>query len=272
MACLLTLSYKEDISDFLPLDEDNQIALSVYQDVSGANRIYAVISSSNGQQADPDTLVAGVDAFVDNIILLDSLDFLSGITKIVDMESLTSVMDEVYDNIPYFLTDEDYTRIDSLLSMPGYVESQLIEDKQFLMFPTSGMSVQNISRDPLNLFTPVFGRLQQGGLPIRFETHNGYILTPDCQHAIVSLESSFGAHESDNNAKLVEMLNTAAANVESDNANIDIHLIGGPVIAVSNARQIKKDSVMAVCIAGILILALLIYVFRNVWNILLIVV
>lgn len=34
---VLTLTYKEDISDFLPLDEKNQTALSVYQDISGAN-------------------------------------------------------------------------------------------------------------------------------------------------------------------------------------------------------------------------------------------
>ena len=47
---ILSLSYKEDISDFLPLDEKNQTALSVYQDVSGANKIYAIISTKDTVQ------------------------------------------------------------------------------------------------------------------------------------------------------------------------------------------------------------------------------
>lgn len=273
-ACLilsiLTLSYKEDISDFLPLDENNQTALSVYSDISGANKIYAIVSGRNGRQTDPESLISGVDVFVGNVEQSDSLRYLSGITKTIDMDDMTSVMDEVYNNIPYFLTEEDFVRIDSLLSIPGYVESQLIEDKRLLMFPSSNLVGQNISRDPLNLFTPVLGRLRQGGMPIQFETYDGYILSPDSQKAIVILESSFGAHESENNAKLVELLNGAVEKTELANENIDIHIIGGPVIAVSNANRIKSDSILAVCIAGILILLLLIYVFRNPWNILLI--
>lgn len=86
------------------------------------------------------------------------------------------------------------------------------------------------------------------------------------------LESAFGAHESENNASLVAMLGNAKTETEAINGNLDIHIIGGPVIAVANANQIKTDSILAVCIAGFLILALLIYVFRNLRNILLIVV
>lgn len=272
VALVITLSYKEDISDFLPLDDENQTALSVYQDISGANKIYAIVSTPTNKQANPDNLINGVDVFVDNVEALDSLNYLTSITKTIDMENMSVVMDEVYNNIPYFLTDEDYTRIDSILSIDGFLDVQLLEDKQILMFPSSSIVGQNISRDPLNLFTPILGRLQQGGMPIQFETYDGYILSPDSQKAIVILESSFGAHESENNAELVELLNSAVSNVEKDLSNIDIHIIGGPVIAVSNANQIKSDSITAVCIAGMLILLLLIYVFRNLWNILLIII
>lgn len=271
-ASFLTLNYKEDISDFLPLDEKNQTALSVYQDISGANKIYAIISMADNKEADPDSLVYGVESFTEKVLELDTIHDIAGITKTIDMENMSMVMDEVYDNIPYFLTDQDYSRIDSLLSIPCYTQTQLIEDKQLLMFPTSGVVGQNISRDPLNLFTPILGRLQQGGMPVQFEMYDGYILSPDSQKAIVIIESSFGAHESENNSRLVSMLDKAASNVESENPNLSIHIIGGPVIAVSNASQIKHDSILAVCIAGILILLLLIYVFRNIWNILLIII
>lgn len=269
---VLSLSYKEDISDFLPLDEKNQTALSVYQDVSGANKIYAIISTKDTVNVEPQELADCVETFVEKVETMDSLHYINDVMKKIDMDKMLGVANEVYANIPYFLTDEDYARIDSLLRNPDYVDYQISEDKQMLLFPSSNVLTSNISRDPLNLFTPILGRLKQAGMAIEFDTYDGYILSPDGKKAIVILESAFGAHESENNASLVSMLDNAKNETEKTNANLDIHIIGGPVIAVSNANQIKADSILAVCIAGILILALLIYVFRNVRNILLIVV
>lgn len=269
---ILSLSYKEDISDFLPLDEKNQTALSVYQDVSGANKIYAVISTKDTTDVDPQELADGVESFVKNVETNDTLHYIKDIIKEIDMDKMLGIADNVYASVPYFLTDKDYERIDSLLNDQTYVESQISEDKQLLLFPSSNVIVSNISRDPLNLFTPILGRLKQAGMSIDFETYDGYILSPDSKKAIVILESTFGAHESENNASLVTMLDNAKDMTELTNSNLDIHIIGGPVIAVANANQIKSDSILAVCIAGFLILALLIYVFRNARNILLILV
>lgn len=109
-------------------------------------------------------------------------------------------------------------------------------------------------------------------MSINFDTYDGYILSPDAKKAIVILESAFGAHESEHNASLAAMLEDAVSMTEKENSNLDIHVIGGPVIAAENARRIKSDSIIAISIAGILILLLLIYVFRNLRNILLILV
>lgn len=269
---ILTLSYKEDISDFLPLDEKNQTALSIYQDVSGANKIYAIISTRDTVDVNPQELADGVELFASSIENIDSLHYVKNIMKEVDMDKMLGIADMVYENIPYFLTDKDYLRMDSLLANPKYVSDQISEDKQLLLFPSSNILTSNISRDPLNLFTPILGRLKQAGMSIDFDTYDGYILTPDSKKAIVILESAFGAHESENNASLVNLLEDAKILSEKENSNLDIHIIGGPVIAVSNANQIKTDSILAVCIAGILIMLLLIYVFRNLRNILLIVI
>ncbi len=266
------LTYQEDITDFLPLDERNQTALSVYQDISGANRIYAIIATRDTVDVDIDELTAGVESFVSNVRSADTLRYIKDIVKEVDMEKMMGVADAIYDNIPYFLTDDDYTRIDSLLSDPDYVSRQIAQDKQMLLFPSSNLMADNISRDPLNLFSPVAGRLRQAGMSISFETYDGYILTPDSKKAIVILESAFGAHESENNSALIGLLDGAKRHTEQEMPGLDIHIIGGPAIAVANARQIKTDSILAVAIAGILILSLLIYVFRNIRNILLIIV
>ncbi|MDE5628669.1 MAG: MMPL family transporter [Muribaculaceae bacterium] len=269
---IVTLHYKEDISDFLPLDEQNHTALAVYQDISGAGNIYAVIGTCDTVCPDPQLLADGVESFVQNIESSDSLHFVESIVKEIDLERILDIADNVYENIPYFLTESDYARIDSLLSQPQYIPQQVEADKQMLMFPSSNLVAVNIARDPLNLFSPVLDRLSSSSQSIQYESYDGYILSPDSRRAIVIITSSFGANESENNALLVNLLENAAKQVRANNTNLDIHIIGGPVIAVTNANRIKSDSILAVCIAGILILALLIYVFRNIRNILLIVV
>ena len=271
LACsLLTLNYKEDISDFLPLDEENHTALSVYQDISGANNIYAIIACRDSAETDPETLTAGVDALAQNIMEMDSLKLVGDIMTQIDMERITSIIDEIYADIPLYLTDEDYARIDSLMGAPGFVEGQIARDKEMLLFPSSGFVATNLSRDPLGLFAPVTDRLRNTGMGIDYETYDSHILSPDGTRAIAVITSSFGANESDNNSKLVELLDAAAAKTRAGDARLDIHVIGGPAVAVANARQIKKDSLLAIGIAGILILTILIYVFRNARNILLI--
>lgn len=88
---VLTLSYKEDISDFLPLDEKNQTALSVYQDVSGANKIYAIIATRDTVDVDPQELADGVELFAGAIEDIDSLHYVKDIMKTVDMDKCSGL-------------------------------------------------------------------------------------------------------------------------------------------------------------------------------------
>ena len=59
------LSYVEEISDFLPLSGNHQKAMRVWQDISGANRLFVVFQQENSTQVDPDRLVEAVDAFAE---------------------------------------------------------------------------------------------------------------------------------------------------------------------------------------------------------------
>lgn len=268
---VVSLGYKEDISDFLPLEGDNHTAMAVYSDVSGANRIFAVVAPRDtAATVDPQQLADGVDAFAEAVAEADSLSFVADMITSIDIDKMMQVTDFVYANMPCFLTGEDYARIDSLLASPGYVRGRLAEARRQLMVPSGGLVAEGIARDPLGLFAPVAGRLRGAGLEIDFESYDGYILSPDSRRAIVIMESGFGASESDGNARLAAMLEAAADSAAVVCPDLDIHIIGGPVIAAGNASQIKSDSMLAVAIASLLIVALLIYVFRNVRNIVLI--
>lgn len=264
------LGYKEDIADFLPVDSKHHNALKVFQNTSGADKIFAVFQYRDTTKADPDVMVGCVDAFVDEVSVADTAYKVDNVMSQVDLEKMTRLTDFVYRNIPYFLTDADYLRIDSVLAQPDYVAEQLRQDKQMLMFPSGGLLSGNIQRDPLNLFTPVVQKLQGVGTGLKYEMYDGHIFSPDMQKAFVMMDSPYGASETERNSRLVDMLESCADKVMKNNANIDIHVVGGPVIAVTNATQIKSDSILSVLISVTLILALLLFSFRNVRNLLLI--
>ena len=260
--------FKEDISDFLPLNSRDQEAMRIYQNVSGANKILALVGSRDTSQTDADVIVGAVDQLVSGIKKNTGLPA-SAITAQVDMDRVEQSSSFVYSHIPYFLTPADYQRMEQLLQDKDYVAQQLVKDKQMLLFPSGSMLSSNISRDPLNLFTPVVQKLSSTSSKMNYELYDGYVFTPDMKYAIVVINSPYGSSETEHNAELISKIEKAKQATERNNA-VSIHLTGGPVIAVGNAQCIKTDSVLSVTIAIVLILLILGFTFRNVWNILLI--
>ena len=264
------LGYKEDIADFLPVGSEKQNALKVYRDIAGADRIFAIVQCRDSASADPDQLVAAADRFVDAVQRADTAHVIGSITSQTDISAAAEVSAFVYENMPYFLTEADYARIDSALSRPGYVARQLSADRQMLMLPTGSMLADNIGRDPLNIFTPVVQQLGGAASELRYEIYDGHIFSPDMTRALVTMTSPYGASETEHNAELTDMLQQCARQATAKAPGVEIHLTGGPVIAVGNARQIKADSLISVAVAVTLILALLLASLRNVRNLLLI--
>ena len=269
---LASLTYKEDISDFLPDNNKYSKALKVYQDLVGANKIIVIAQYADSTKIAPDTIARAVDLFVGELEKKDKCNLFLNLTYQMDQSQVAEMISYVYQNIPYFLTPTDYLRMDSLVCKPDFIPSQLAADKQLLMLPASSLLSENIQRDPLNLFTPVVAGLQSNIPAISFESYDGYIFTPDMQRAIIMMDSPFGASETEENGELIETLDSIAQQVNIAIPSVSFHLTGGPVIAVGNATQIKKDSLLSITIAIILIVLLLIYVFRRAWSILMIVV
>lgn len=261
------LSYKEDISDFMPLTDEEKLDMEIYQDISGVNKLVVLFSCD---KENPDSTIAAIDLFQESVQELDSLHWTSDMVTRFDMEKVGEVTEFVYQNIPYFLTERDYSRMDSLLCAENYVGEQLDRDREMLMFPSGGLLSENISRDPLNLFTPVLSKLQGLQQVNKFEMYDGYIFTPDMSRAIVMLSSPFGNSETDKNSQLLQLLTSGIEQMNARFPNIEAHVLGGPQIAVGNAQQIKHDSILAVSLAVVLILALLFFSFRSLRNILLI--
>lgn len=263
---IFNLDYSEDINDFLPLGTSEQEALAVYQRISGAERIYMLFNNPD----DPDLTIEAIDCFIDSVSSRDSLGWCGDLTAQYDMSMMQEVTDFIYENIPYFLSAEDYERMDSLISQPGYIENQLDRDKQMLMFPSGGMMTSSVIKDPLALFAPVLEDLQDSNPQMSFEMYDGYIFTPDMSRAVAMMNSPFGNSETENNGKMLDILHAAAEQMHEEYPDVSVNIVGGPEIAVGNASRIKKDSILAILLSVVLIGLLVTYSIGSFRNILLI--
>lgn len=261
-----TLSYKEDISDFLPLKEADRRNMELFQDISRASEIVVLFDNPG----DEELTVEAIESFREKLEEADKEHWTEDAMWRADAEQAGEIISWIYDNIPYFLTQEDYLRMDSLLSDGGYVGEALQKDVEMLMFPSGGFVQENIGRDPLGLFTPVLKKLQRFQRESDFEEVDGYIFTPDMSRAIVLIHSPFGNRETDRNRQLLDMVHGALDAAGKECPQVKAHVTGGPVIAVGNALQIKKDSVLAITMACIFIFILISYAFNSVRNFLLV--
>lgn len=253
----LTLSFNEDISDFLPLADKEQKAMRLYQEFSDTDRIMILFEDSI---SDVSRLLDVVDAYQS---CYEDQGDMPVLTTQIDMQQYMDGIDWVYRNIPYFLTPADYAYMDSLLAQTDYITTEIQADKQQLLLPLSSFSVSRIQSDPLNLFGPVVLRLR-AFLPTseHFTSTDGYMLSSDKRFAFAYITSPYGASETRNNALFIDQLNTIAGQIMLSYPDVNIRLLGAPVIAVENARRIKTDSCIAIGLAIVLIVLLLLLTFR----------
>lgn len=265
-----SLKYNENIYDFLPVSGNEQKAITLYQDISGGQRVFAMFRMKEGETLDPDRLTEAVDSFAQGLQPVLESGHITEVTSQVDFEKVTGITDFVYQNMPLMLRDSDYVRMEQILSSPDSIDKQLANDVQMIMMPATGFFSSNISNDPLGLFAPVIDRLQARQSSMPMEIDNGYIFSSGRKMAIAMMKSPYGAMESANNSMLVNEVDSVAQQTMLAVPGVDVATTGAPVIAVGNASQIKEDSKWAISISVTLILLLLVFSFRKVKNLLLI--
>ncbi len=263
----LRMHYSEDISAFLPESAETARYREVYSMLGGDDKIAVLFSLQEGQEAADTayTLMEAMDCFAAIWEEKDSLRLVpEGISATSAQSPAAGVMGFVSSNWPYFLEAQDYQRMDSLLSAPGYVRERLNRDLETLYSPVSGLSTAYMKADPLGLFIPVMGRLTsfmpEGGTRVE----DGYIFTPDGGTGIIFFASPFGGGETGRNSGLAQLVDDVSRATMQENPPVRIISTGGPLVAVGNASRIKKDSLLALSLAILLILIVLHLSFRRV--------
>ncbi len=261
------IHFVEDIGSFLPQNEDNKRINYAYQHLGAANRIVANIKmadeSSEINEEDRELLIEATSYFAELLSQNDSSHHIKGLLYEVDQQQIASLTDFLVQNMPYFLSEEDYQRMDTLLSLKN-IEEQLYNNKQLLLSPMGAFVRNVLIADPLHFSNSILQGLSVFQFNDQYHLENGFIFNKEGTEAILTITSEYPVSETSQNKLLARDIDNAITKTKQHFENkINITVFGAALISITNAEQIKKDSFIAVGLALIFILALLIYFFRN---------
>ena len=245
----LRMDYEEDITAFLPQSGESRRYSDVYNRL-GQDRMAVFFEM---EEADPDRMMEAMTAFGNHWAEADTASLVPDLEVSASAGAVQEVFGFIRSNWPYFLTEADYVRMDSLLAVPGFLEGKMEENRRSFYSMASGFTSQYMRSDPLGLFSPVLQRLEALNPATRSRVEDGFLFTSDGRTGVVLFNSPFGGSESGRNAKLVALTDTVKARTAAEFPEIHLYSTGGPEVAVENAARIKKDSFLALALAAILI-------------------
>jgi 1-acyl-sn-glycerol-3-phosphate acyltransferase len=205
--------------------------------------------------------IAALDALAGRLRERMDSSYLKSIFYGVDPMEIQAISLFVIENMPYFLEEDDYARIDTLLSREA-IARQLLSNRNLLSTPASVMLRNNIRHDPLHLSGGLLQKLQRFKAGEQFQLYDDHLFNEENQ-AVMFIESAIPASETRINAALLDTLKLLMAETEREFEGITFESFSAAEIGLTNARQIQKDTLYSLSLTSIMMFALLIYAFRS---------
>ena len=255
------VNFVEDISTFLPNSTDSRQINEAYRKIAASDKIIVTISATT-EATDETELIDAAAYFAQTLQENDTAHHIKELLYEIDNEQITKTTDFVQQNLPLYLTETDYTLIDSLIK-PNNIENRLVATKNLLLSPMGTFMQVILKNDPLMFSQKALKDLEVFRQNDNYNTDNGFIFN-DKGECIITITSAYPSSETANNKLLAdEIYKTVYQTKKEFEGKVRIVPFGAALISITNAERIKNDSLLAVSISGVLILLILILFFRS---------
>lgn len=256
------INFEEDINQIIPKNEKSDLTAKVLKQLNFSDKIIVIIENKSTE--DSFQLSETADTFLKKIEPLQK--YIGSVQGKVNDNEISETFDFVNQNLPLFLNERDYKEIDQKLhkdSIAKQVENNYIS----LVSPTSLVTKEFIKKDPVGLTFLGIKKLNALNISKDFKLEDSYIVTKDGKNLLLFIDPKNKSNDTKANEAFVDQLNSIKDGINKQfKGKTEISYFGSPVIAVANAKQIKKDIQNTVVISMTVLLILLIYYFRNIFT------
>ncbi len=259
------ITLQEDITKVLPGSTDSPEYQQVLKQSGMMEKLVVRISLTDSAATDPDRLTAYTSAFVSH---LEARKDLKPLIKEIRHRLPDEVMMEAYalfyNNLPFFLDEQDYQAIDTLIADTNVARS-LQKNYLALMSPMSTVLKKQIQSDPLHFTTRALAKLQSLQMNQQYEVYDGYIVSKDHKSLLLLLSPANPPSDTQHNRYLIEGLDEVISDLAAkEYTDVHTEYFGASAVAVANAKQVHKDIWLTVSLAVLSICVLLWLYFRKV--------
>ena len=255
------IQFSEDITRLIPTNDKTNTTAKVLNQLNFADKITIKISSQkNGNQ---DDLTEAASLFLTDLEA-NCATYVSKVQGKLDEKNLQETFDFVYNNMPLFLDKKDYNAIQNKLQNDSI--AKIIEtDYKSLISPTGMVSRDFILKDPLGISFIALKKMQQLSIGDDFELQNGFVVTKDKKNLLLFVTPKLPTNETDKNTLFVSQLNTIKDKINKQfKGKVALSFYGATPVAVGNATQIKSDVQWTSIFAGLALIIILTFFYRNI--------
>ena len=129
VAMALRVDYEEDISKFLPQNEQNEKYADVYRQIKSQN-----VVDTDSMEESMEYLGTCLRQMAQSSSFQTKTGLrVTNLQTAIDEEKLLGMLDFVYRNAPYFVLPDDYERLDTIVLNREYIHNRLVEAKQHVI-------------------------------------------------------------------------------------------------------------------------------------------
>lgn len=262
---LYFLHFSEDISDFLSKGKEQKRIADAYQHVNTSNNILVFISARDTTEGFRDSLISIANEFIEELGRQDTAHLTNDIFYRVSDTEMEEMTDFIVQNLPYFMDEEDYRRLDSILIDESKMRNELIWNRDLLFSPAGGFLHNIMLNDPVHISNRILKKLNATYQENQFKQYKGYIFNKAENELLITLKSATPSSETSLNRTWVNAIESAQATVsKKHHSAYEINHIGASVISLENANQIKEDTILSSTIALALITLLLLLFYKDI--------
>jgi 1-acyl-sn-glycerol-3-phosphate acyltransferase len=250
----LQLKIAEDISKVLPRDEKVDQYLQVVNHSAFSDELVIFIGPADTSKIiPPGQLINFASSLADSVRATMVPDYVAKIREKTDDGAFRDIYNEIRQNLPIFLEEDDYRTIDSLISASS-IESSVRSAYKNLVSP-AGMATRDIIlNDPLGITGIVMKKLESFRIDESYRSIDGYIFSSDLKYLILFITPAQKSTETARNGILLKNLDKYFVEIgEQYDGAIDAGYFGTTAVSVANARQLKNDIMLTVNLAIVLL-------------------
>ncbi|MBR5957790.1 MAG: transporter, partial [Salinivirgaceae bacterium] len=253
------ISIRQNITDFFPTKGEGDKTAEVFQNLNVKDKMVVIFSPVGN--APVDSLIVTAEEFA-NTLNETCGEYLKGIMLRIDDRLVGGVSDFIYNNLPIFLTEADYVRLDTLITRPA-IERRMRQNYQNMISPIGIGTRKYIMRDPMGIGTQTLENLQDFEIESGNAMVDNYLFTGDTSSLMMILTPKYNLGHIGENKGFVIRFEEELQKFNNRHTGVCAEYFGGASVSVYNALQIQNDTTLTSLIALIIIAVFISLIFKR---------